>query len=275
MPRQIERQLHARRKFRKALVDAELEVERAVLMPQHDRRPRPACRRRAASRSRTGRVRRAPGWRGGRSRHRRRPASARCRAWPSSRWPRAAGMSRPRQRRRPACARPRNGWRRARPAGCAGGAVPSASWAPSASRSNSSASRVASRQARTWDCSSRGRMPPCRSTSVKAFMAAPSSDTSRRISAWAPACRACLHQSGDGILGHVAIEQRRAERAVGIGADQSGQGDPVGAPHRNHRHQADQVGRAVRRGGSLHALSADTPVRPRAEAFTANSQSGR
>src|ERR1700732_5405951 len=38
MPWQLERQLYARRKFRKTLVDAELEVERAVLMPEHDRR---------------------------------------------------------------------------------------------------------------------------------------------------------------------------------------------------------------------------------------------
>ncbi len=37
MPRQVERQLHAGREFRKALVDAELEIERAVLMPEHDR----------------------------------------------------------------------------------------------------------------------------------------------------------------------------------------------------------------------------------------------
>ncbi len=37
MPRQVERQLHAGRKFRKTLVDAELEVECAVLMPEHDR----------------------------------------------------------------------------------------------------------------------------------------------------------------------------------------------------------------------------------------------
>ena len=37
MPGQVERQLHAGRKFREALVDAELEIERAILMPQHDR----------------------------------------------------------------------------------------------------------------------------------------------------------------------------------------------------------------------------------------------
>ena len=38
MPGQLQRQLHAGRKFCKTLVDAELEIERAVLMPQHDRR---------------------------------------------------------------------------------------------------------------------------------------------------------------------------------------------------------------------------------------------
>ena len=38
VPGQIQRQLHAGRKFRKTLVDAELEVEGAVLMAQHDRR---------------------------------------------------------------------------------------------------------------------------------------------------------------------------------------------------------------------------------------------
>ena len=36
MARQVERELHARRIFRKALVDAELEEEGAVLMAQHD-----------------------------------------------------------------------------------------------------------------------------------------------------------------------------------------------------------------------------------------------
>ena len=51
-----------------------------------------------------------------------------------------------------------------------------------------------------------------------------------------------LQNAGDGFLRHVAVEQRRAERAVGIGADQSGQRDLVGAPHRDHRHQADQAG---------------------------------
>src|SRR3984957_8943464 len=37
MSRQVERQLDAGREFRKTLVDAELEVERAILMPKHDR----------------------------------------------------------------------------------------------------------------------------------------------------------------------------------------------------------------------------------------------
>ena len=37
MPRQVQRELDPGREFGKALVDADLEVERAVLMPQHDR----------------------------------------------------------------------------------------------------------------------------------------------------------------------------------------------------------------------------------------------
>src|SRR5439155_25473186 len=45
MPGQFQRQLHARRKFCKALVDAELEVESAVLMAQYDG----GCHRRLAS----------------------------------------------------------------------------------------------------------------------------------------------------------------------------------------------------------------------------------
>ena len=36
MPGQVERQLHAGRKLRKALVNPELEVERAALVPKHD-----------------------------------------------------------------------------------------------------------------------------------------------------------------------------------------------------------------------------------------------
>ena len=65
MPRQIERELHARREFREALVDAELEEEGAVSDAAARCRTRPACRRRAASRSRNCRSRQAPRWRGG------------------------------------------------------------------------------------------------------------------------------------------------------------------------------------------------------------------
>ena len=65
MPRQVERQLHAGRKFCKMLVDAELEVERAVLMPQHD----PGRDRRFAGAQRhdlaLAGLRRGPRWRGG------------------------------------------------------------------------------------------------------------------------------------------------------------------------------------------------------------------
>ncbi len=53
------------------------------------------------------------------------------------------------------------------------------------------------------------------------------------------------HQPGDGVVRHVAIDQRRGKGAVGIGAHQSGQRDPAGAPQRNHRHQADQARRSV------------------------------
>ena len=48
-----------------------------------------------------------------------------------------------------------------------------------------------------------------------------------------------------GVVGSVAIEQRRAERAIGIGVCQSRQRDLAGAPQRNRRHQADQARRAV------------------------------
>ena len=58
-------------------------------------------------------------------------------------------------------------------------------------------------------------------------------------------------QARHGIVGGVAIEQRRAERAVGIGVRQRGQGNPAGAPQRNRRHQADQAGRAVRCGSGV------------------------
>ena len=55
-----------------------------------------------------------------------------------------------------------------------------------------------------------------RKTSVKAFMAAPSSEVARKISACAPACRACCRMPVTASSRHVAVEQRRAERAIGI-----------------------------------------------------------
>ena len=54
-------------------------------------------------------------------------------------------------------------------------------------------------------------------------------------------------QPGGGVLGQIAIEWRRAERTVGVGTDQGGKGDSVGAPHRDRGQQADQARRAVGR----------------------------
>ena len=85
-----------------------------------------------------------------------------------------------------------------------------------------------------------------------------------------------LHQLRDGLVRAVAIEQRRAQRAVGIGADQSGQGNLAGSP--SAKSPASGRSAAPCRLAScvsLHAASANAPVRPRDEAFTANSQSGR
>jgi len=59
------------------------------------------------------------------------------------------------------------------------------------------------------------------------------------------------HQFDNRIFGRVAIEQRRAQRAVGIGAHQSGQGDIVGAPHRDDRQEADHARRVVGRKRSI------------------------
>ena len=188
VPGQVERQLHAGRKFREALVDAELEIERAILMPQHDG----GGDRRVAGAQRHDFALAAFGERHGGAADKAGVAVVLRQRGAALGLP-AAGLQRqeildrardlvrsfapPRNATAPCSAR-RLRWRRS-----------SFSFlAPSASRSNSSASRVASRQARAWDCSRRGRMPPCCSTSVKAFMAAPSSATSRRISAWAPAC---------------------------------------------------------------------------------------
>ena len=113
-------------------------------------------------------------------------------------------------------------------------------FAPSASRSISSASPVASRQARTCDCSTSGLHAAAtqhvgKGLHGRAIKRGGAED--QRMRAGLPGL---LQNAGDGFLRHVAVEQRRAKRAVGIGADQSGQRDLVGAPHRDHRHQADQ-----------------------------------
>ena len=87
------------REFRKTLIDAELEVKCAVLMPQHDG----GCHRRVAGTQRHDlalaglgeRFRRAAD----KGRHRHRAAAARCRARPSSRWLRGGGTFRWRTRR--------------------------------------------------------------------------------------------------------------------------------------------------------------------------------
>jgi len=228
MPGQVERQLHARRIFRKALVDAELEEESAVLMPQA-RCAATGSRRCEASRSRIGRSRQrgyGTADEGGVTV----VLDQRGAALAFQPLAPAAGTSRARRRLPPACARRRNAQRRYRRGDGAGGAFLSF-LAPSASRSNSSASRVASRQARRRDCSTRGRKPCSRSTSPRVRMAAPSSETSRRISACAPVSRACRSNRARR-RALCRIEQRRAQRAVGMGADQSGQRDLVGARHR-------------------------------------------
>ena len=54
-----------------------------------------------------------------------------------------------------------------------------------------------------------------------------------------------MQQCGYGNFSHVAVEQRRTQRAVGFGADQSGQGDLQGARHRYDGNEANQAGQAV------------------------------
>ena len=125
MPGQVQRQLHARREFRKTLVDAELEVERAVLMTQYDAGGdrRVACAERhdlalaaSASAEVARRIKAAS------------PSSAsavpRCAFQPLASNARKVSSG----RRPPVCARRRNGQRHAQRGGGAGGAAPSASW---------------------------------------------------------------------------------------------------------------------------------------------------
>ena len=202
MPRQIERQLHARRKFREAFVDAELEDRR--------RDPDAAARSPAATGVAPARSVTISHW----------PVSAsagaarRMKAASPSSWisavPRlpfqplassARNISSAARRHR-ACARPRNAtapcsasrwrWRRS-----------SFSFlAPSASCSNvvGIARRIeAGAQVRLQHARTQAVAP--QHARAKAFIAAPSSDTSRRTSACAPASRACSHQARRGVLG--------------------------------------------------------------------------
>ena len=274
MPRQIERELHARRKFRKALVDAELEIERAVLVPQHDRRRRPAYRRPAASRSRIGRSRRARGVgaadEGGIALVLDQRGAAL--AFPAAGlerqeyFERGATSSRVRatSKRTAPCSARRWRWRR------------------SSFSFLAPAPRAATRRRRAWhrdrradwiaaraDAGRRGRERIGDGFHRRAIERDVAQD--QRVGAGFP----CLeHQARRGVIGPVAIEQRRAERAVGMGAHQRGQGNVVGARHRDDRHQADQPRRVVLYGIAWR----DQRRRAGAaagDAFTASSQSGR
>ena len=141
MPGQIERQLHARREFRKALVDAELEKEGAVLMPEYDS-GRDRCiagtQRHDLALASLGECRRGAADEGG-------VAFVLAQRGAALALPAAGFQPQENFERRCDCsafARPRNGPRRARPADGAGGAVPSASCAP--------ARRAAIRRPRAW-----------------------------------------------------------------------------------------------------------------------------
>ena len=127
--------------------------------------------------------------------------------------------------------------------------------APSASRSNVVAIP------RRVEAGAEMRLQHARLQAVRAaaprsnvVMAAPSSATSRRISACAPASRACCIRRVAASMRRVAIDQRGAQRAVGMRAHQRGQGDLAGAPQRDHRHQPDQPRRASGEA-SLRALA--------------------
>ena len=115
---------------------------------------------------------------------------------------------------------------------------------PSASRSNSSASRVASsagaqmglQHARTQALAPQRFVDGLHRRAVERDIA-----QDQRVGA---GLARRPQQSRRGIMRRVAIEQRRAKRAVGMGAHQSGQRNPAGVPHRHDRHQADQPRRA-------------------------------
>ena len=90
-------------------------------------------------------------------------------------------------------------------------------------------------------------MPSCRSTSVKALDGGAIERDVAQDQRMGAGFSRLAHQPGGGVLGQIAIERRRAERTVGVGTDQGGKGDFVGAPHRDRGQQADQARRAVGR----------------------------
>ena len=276
MPRQVERQLHAGRQFCETLVDAELEVERAVLMPQHDRRRRPACRRRRASRSRTGRMRRAPAV----ARRTKAASPSSCTsAVPRLAFP-AAGFQRQEHLDRGCDVR---GRARHLETDLAVLGQPVALAAQLLQFLRPRARRAAILRRRAWRRGRRGDAiaagaGACRPAQHFAESLAWRRHRARRRAGSAHGRRlrapACINSSAasSAIL---AIEQRRAKRAVGIGADQRGQ---AGSCRRatSRSTGSSPIRRASdRRRSAAPAASAETPVRPRAEAFTANSQSGR
>jgi hypothetical protein len=65
-----------------------------------------------------------------------------------------------------------------------------------------------------------------------------------------------LQQARRRVGRHVAVDQRAAQRAIGMRAHQRGQGNPEGAPQRDRRHQADQSLRRPVVGGQRGGLGA-------------------
>ena len=261
MPGQIQRQLHARRKFRKALVDAELEVEGAVLVTQHDR----------------GRHRRVAGA----QRHDLALAGLRERRGGAADKGRIAGVL---SERGAALALPAAGFqlqegleRRGDIAWLAGdveldGAVLGEAVALAAQLLQflgaerflqqfvgiaggvETGADMRLQHGRLHAVAPQDICEGFHGGAVERHVA-----QDQRMGAGSPRL---LHQAGGGVFRQFAIERRRRQRAVGIGADQRGQGNLVGAPHRNHGHQPDQFGGVAPRaerggaaaaaGGSVH-----------------------
>ena len=275
MPGQVERQLHARRKSCKALVDAELEVEGAILMPQHDRGRDRGSRRRASSRSRTAPVSASAGA----ARRTKAASPSSCiSAVPRLPFQPLASSCRNVSSAAATCSRVRATSKRTAP--CS--AKPMALAAQllqflcaqrimkqflGIARGVERGAEAGLQHARTQAVSSQHLVKDLHGRAIERHVA--QDQRMRAGFARRP------QQFRRGILRHVAIEQRRAQRAVGFGARQSGQRNFAGAPHRDR--QASCRSGAARRPAiaSPGATSADTPVRPRANAFTASSQPGR